>query len=152
MSNYPIRHAREQDSAEITRLASQLGYPATLEAMTTRLQRLLASPNDVVFVAQGADGQLVGWIHGFLSQLLESDYRVEIGGLVVDEHFHRQGVGCDLVCQAEEWATQHGVEQVSVRCRTTRAEAHIFYETLGYSRTKTQIVFQKYLSQPPKAG
>ena len=68
MSRYSIRLAHDQDCAEIARLASQLGYPASGDAMRIRLQRLLASANDVVFVAESAEGGLVGWIHGVVSQ------------------------------------------------------------------------------------
>ena len=147
MSLYSIRQAREQDCAELARLASQLGYPTSNDTMKLRLHRLLSSPNDVVIVAESADGSLVGWIHGVLSQLLESDYRVEIGGLIVDERFHRNGVGRDLVKKVESWAMERGVVQASVRCNTTRAGAHSFYESLGFDRAKTQIVLRKTLSQ-----
>jgi hypothetical protein len=54
-----------------------------------------------------------------------------------------------LVERVEGWAVEHGVGQASVRCRTTRAEAHRFYESLGYSKVKTQIVFRKSLAQRP---
>ena len=142
---HSVRQARQQDCAEIARLAKQLGYPASDDAMRTRLRRLLASSNDTVFVAESDAGGLLGWIHGTLTQFLESDFRVEIAGLVVDEQFHRRGVGRALVKQVEHWALEHGAEQSSVRCRTTRPEAHQFYESLGYSQTKTQIVFRKSL-------
>jgi GNAT superfamily N-acetyltransferase len=134
-----------QDCAEIARLANQLGYPTTSEVMRVRLERLLSSLIDAVFVAEGGEGGLVGWIHGVLSQFLESEHRVEIGGLVVDEGFQRKGIGRELVKRVEAWAREQGVEQASVRCRTTRAEAHLFYEGLGYSRAKTQVVFRKGL-------
>jgi GNAT superfamily N-acetyltransferase len=149
MSRHSIRYAREQDCAEVARLASQLGYPVSDDAMQLRLQRLLASSSDVVFVAEFADGALIGWIHGVLSQFVESDYRVEIGGLVVDARFHRKGIGRDLVERVEDWALEHGVAQASVRCQTARAEAHRFYEGLGYSRAKTQVVFRKSLVRRP---
>jgi GNAT superfamily N-acetyltransferase len=142
MSSCIIRVARLDDAAEIARLATQLGYPASVEEIRPRLERVLASANDVVFVAE-ADALIAGWVHGFLSQLLESDYRVEIGGLVVDEKFHRRGTGRELVRRVEQWAVERGVTQLSVRCRTTRADAHKFYESLGYKAAKTQIVFRK---------
>ena len=145
MSTPPIRQAQEQDCEEIARLAGQLGYPVSGEVMRLRLQRLLASPSDVVYVAESANGRLAGWIHGVLSQFLESDHRVEIGGLVVDERSQRKGVGRDLIKRVEDWAVEQGVTQASVRCRATRAEAHLFYESLGYQRNKTQIVFRKSL-------
>jgi GNAT superfamily N-acetyltransferase len=144
-TNHTTRQAREEDAAELARLSAQLGYPASDDAMVTRLRRLLASPDDAVFVAAAPDGRLIGWIHGFLSRLLESDYRVEIGGLVVDEQFHRKGVGRGLVGQIEKWAAQRSVTECAVRCRTTRPKAHAFYESLGYGRVKTQIVFRKTL-------
>ena len=115
--------------------------------MRTRLKRLLASPSDVVFVAESAAGELAGWIHGVLSQYLESDFRVEIGGLVVDEQFQRRGVGRDLVARVESWAVEHEAQLASVRCRTTRAAAHRFYKSLGYRKAKTQIVFRKPLTK-----
>jgi GNAT superfamily N-acetyltransferase len=147
MLHYFIRQAREQDGAEVARLAGQLGYPAADEVMRRRLGRLLKSSNDVVFVAEAKEGQLVGWIHGVLSQYLESDFRVEIGGLIVDEGFQRQGVGRDLVGRIEAWGAERGVVEASVRCQTKRVGAHRFYESLGYKQAKTQIVFRKRL--PP---
>lgn len=158
MSHFLIRRATDLDSAELARLAGQLGYPASEDTIRRRLQRLLASSNDVVFVAheaqsvEGGSGGLAGWIHGVLSQFLESDYRVEIAGMVVDERFRRQGAGRDLVKRVEDWASGHGAGQCSVRCRTNRAEAHQFYESLGYSQAKTQIVFRKPLPSPCPAS
>ena len=146
MTHHPIRQAREQDCEEIARLAGQLGYPVSGEVMRLRLLRLLASPSDVVYVAESANGGLAGWIHGALSHGGESDHRVEIGGLVVDERSQRKGVGRHLVQRVERWAAGHGVTHASVRCRTTRAEAHVFYERLGYQQTKTQIVFRKSIN------
>src|SRR5579871_1078428 len=115
MPRFPIRPAREQDCVEISRLAAQLGYPASADVLRTRLQRLLASSSDAVFVSEAPNGALVGWIHGVLSQFLESEFRVEIAGLVVDERFHRKGIGRDLVKHIETWALEHGVAQASVR-------------------------------------
>jgi GNAT superfamily N-acetyltransferase len=107
--------------------------------------RLLTDSDNVVFVAESADGDLLGWVHGILSRFLESDLRVEIAGLVVDERFHRKGIGRALMERVEAWAVDRGVAQASVRCRTTRLEAHRFYEGLGFSPAKTQVVFRKSL-------
>lgn len=72
------REAREHDCAEIARLTRQLGYPASDDAMRIRLRRLLSSSHDAIFVAESEEGGLMGWIHGVLSQFLESDFRIEI--------------------------------------------------------------------------
>lgn len=138
-----IRQANERDAAEIARLSVQLGYSTSADEVRQRLQKLLSSSKDLVLIAESTEGEVNGWIHGFLSQLLESDFRVEIGGLIVDEKFQREGIGRKLVNQIEKWGVDCGAIQISVRCNTKRLEAHKFYESLGYSAAKTQVAFRK---------
>jgi GNAT superfamily N-acetyltransferase len=146
MSSHAIRPASEHDAAELARLSAQLGYPASEDQIRARLRRLLASPADALLVAASAEGPLLGWIHGALTQLLESDYRVEICGLIIDAANRRRGLGRELVRRLETWAADHGATQSSVRCRTTRHDAHHFYENLGYTLAKTQLTFRKPLA------
>lgn len=143
MSQQIIRRAVLSDAAELARWSTQLGYPASEAAIHARLTRVNGSRDDCLLVAEDSCGKLVGWIHGFLCQLLESDYRVEIGGLLVDETHRRTGIGRQLVRTIEVWAVEHGAVEISVRCREERAEAHKFYEKLSFRHTKTQRVFRK---------
>lgn len=143
MSNFVIRRAKESDAEQLGRLTSQLGYPVSGGSIRERLARMLGSPTDNVLVAEMPEREPAGWIHGFLSQLLESDYRVEIGGLIVDEKFRRIGIGRRLVQAIEEWAVECGVKELSVRCREERAESHRVYESLSFRHIKTQRVFRK---------
>jgi GNAT superfamily N-acetyltransferase len=143
MSQHTIRRATTSDAAELARLTTQLGYPASESAIRARLMRMINSPDDCLLVAADSTGKLAGWIHGFLSQLLESDYRVEIGGLLVDEAHRRNGIGRRLVKAIEDWAVERGAAEVSVRCREERSESHKFYESLLFKHTKTQRVFRK---------
>ena len=145
MSKHIIRRAVAADAAELTRLTSQLGYgyPASEAAIRLRLLRMIDSSTDCLLVAEDSSGELAGWIHGFLSQLLETDYRVEIGGLLVDDKWRRHGIGRQLVRAIEEWAVERGADELSVRCREERGEAHKFYEGLLFRHTKTQRVFRK---------
>ncbi len=146
VSDHSIRPAAHRDCAALARLVTELGYPTSAEQMNVRLGRLLASTNDLVLVAETTTSPaIVGWIHGTMSQCLEADYRVEIAGLLVNEEFHRRGIATALVRSVEKWGLEQGAVQGSVRCRTTRPEAHLFYERLGYRQNKTQIVFRKAL-------
>ena len=140
-----IRRARISDVGELARLTAQLGYPADTKAMEDRLQRIVSSPIDCLLVAEDSVGQVTGWIHGVRIQLLESEYRVEIGGLIVDEQRRRNGIGRRLVTELESWARESGVAELGVRCRVEREESHRFYESLGLRATKTQRVFRKSL-------
>ena len=143
MSQQTIRRAVESDAEELARLTSQLGYPASPAIIRSRLGRLLPSSEDCLLVAEDSSGKLTGWIHGILAQLLESDGRVEIGGLVVDIEWRRRGIARQLVRALEDWAVERGAAELSVRCREDRAESHKFYESLFFRHIKTQRVFRK---------
>lgn len=145
MSQPIIRGTFETDAGELVRLAAQLGYSVPESAVRSRIARINGSSNDCLLVAENPDGTLAGWIHGYLSQLVESEFRVEIGGLIVDEASRRRGVGRLLVQRIEVWAAEHGARELSVRCQEARHESHRFYESLKFVHTKTQRVFRKRL-------
>ena len=67
-------------------------------------------------------------------------------GLVVDSTARRRGVGRELVDVAENWALAHGLSSLTVRSNSARALSHPFYESLGYSRSKTQHVYTKVVA------
>jgi len=146
MSDLAIREAVEEDAKELARLTSQLGYPVSEESIRMRTAWMLGRADDRLLVAEVSGGELGGWIHGFLCQLLESNFRVEIGGLIVDERRRRSGLGRRLVQAIEDWVLESGASELSVRCREERAESHKFYETLSFRHTKTQRVLRKRLS------
>ena len=145
MSKPIIRQAVESDAAELARLTSQLGYPVAEAAIRVRTARIFGTADHRLLVAEAPGGELAGWIHGFLCQLLESDFRVEIGGLIVDERWRRSGVGRRLVQAIEDWAVESRASELSVRCREERTESHRFYECLSFRHTKTQRVFRKHI-------
>ncbi len=140
-----IRQAQLSDAPELALLTTQLGYPASEKTIRDRLERILSHAENALFVAEGPDHEVAGWIHGFLCQLLESRYRVEIGGLIVGERFRRKGVGQQLVKTIGEWAAEQGASELSVRCREERPEAHEFYQALAFRYVKTQRSFRKQI-------
>lgn len=141
-----VRSATPADAAAIARLSGQLGYPVAVQSLAPRLQCLLASKDQAVFVATAAESEVVGWIHGAEQLLVESGARCEILGLVVDESVRRGGIGRRLVQAAEQWAVARGLSEVSVRSAVARAESHPFYQQLGYERVKSQHVYRKRLA------
>lgn len=138
-----IRSAELRDAPEIARLSGELGYSAGPKVIAQRLEMLLRNTSDKVLVVESSDGTVLGWVHGYLSQLIESNYRVEIGGLVVTANARREGIGRRLITEIETWAKERGAMELSVRCRADREEAHRFYEQLGFACLKTQKVFRK---------
>jgi GNAT superfamily N-acetyltransferase len=139
-----LRPAGMTDAAEITRLCTELGYPASIEDMTARLGVVLSAGDRQVFVVD--DGRkLLGWIGVELRTSLETGRKAEIVGLVVDADARRSGTGRRLVSAAENWVRQHGFDAVMVRSNIVRTESHPFYEEIGFVRRKSQHVYFKTL-------
>ena len=111
--------------------------------MSIRLQAILGSAADLLIVGTVPAGGLVGWLQAHAAQVVESGFRVEITGLVVDPAFRRQGAGRSLVAAAERWAESLSAKAVVVRSNAKRVESHSFYAALGYAPTKTQVVYRK---------
>jgi GNAT superfamily N-acetyltransferase len=153
-SDSRLRVARPDDATRLAALSAMLGYPVAVDSLGARLARLLARPTDLVLVAESAEGEIIGWVHAAEQELLESERRCEILGLVVDAAHRGHGTGRRLVTGAEEWAASRGLELIAVRSNVARTESHPFYERLGYLRVKTQHAYRKRLdlgrtSTPP---
>lgn len=138
-----IRYAIAQDANAIANLSNQLGYRTTANAVHQRLEQMQHLAHSAVFVA-ALDAGVIGWIHIYLCQLLQTDLQAEIGGLVVDDNYRGSGVGRQLLQQVEQWA-QHRCHSIYVRSNIVRDQAHIFYEKMGYNYIKTSLAFRKDL-------
>jgi GNAT superfamily N-acetyltransferase len=140
-----IRKAKRTDAARIAELSAELGYPATAKQIETRFLRLLPKTKHALFVAEGPGAELVGWIHVSVANLIESDVRAEVNGLIVAEAHRSLGAGAKLLEAAENWARTCGCRAVNLRSNVIRERAHKFYERQGYEHYKTQKAFRKPL-------
>lgn len=139
-----IRVASLDDAGAIARLTAQLGYDVDAGDVRVRLSRILPRP-DARFVVAEAGGAPIGWLHASIWEYIELEPFVVVGGLVVDEAYRGRSVGRRLMEEAERWAREQGCAIVRLWSSTARAEAHRFYERLGYARVKTQYSFAKSL-------
>jgi len=147
MDKIRIRAAKPEDGPALAPLSAQLGYPDPAEAIAGRLRGILRRWDHAVFVAEDESGRLLGWIHIFIRPLLILVPHAEVGGLVVDEQCRGEGVGQALLKAAESWARSLRLEQVLIRSRESRVQAHAFYETRGYTRLKISHTFMKSLEE-----
>ena len=129
----------------MARLAGELGYPCAEEVMATRVRRVIGRRGQRLFVAENGAGAVCGWLQASGSDAIESGFRVEIVGLVVESAARRAGVGRRLVAAAEQWAAKIGAETVCARSNIQRRASHLFYRQLGYETVKTQKVYRKRL-------
>jgi GNAT superfamily N-acetyltransferase len=130
-----IRAATSDDAASLSLLVGQLGYPASSEEMPRRLDALKAAGDAVVLVAE-VDGAVVGLLTCHVFATIHSTAPAALlTALVVSEQARGGGVGRRLVARAEEWARAMGAVRIAVTSGAQRAEAHAFYERIGYART-----------------
>ena len=88
---------------------------------------------------------MAGFLNAFVMRTIDSDVRVEIAALVVDDAQRSRGVGALLIEQVEAWGREHGCKTIGLRSNVILDRAHKFYERLGYVHYKTQKSFRKTL-------
>lgn len=141
-----VQRAAPEDYSALTELAEQLGHKDESGKVRARLLDLLTRDDQVVLVAV-VDGEIVGWVHAYLSRPLHKETVVDIVGLVVEKSYRKLGIGRRLLEVIEEWAIKQGCSEVCLCSNIVREEAHKFYQTIGYELIKTQYTFRKILKQ-----
>ena len=116
-------------------LLGELGYPSTEEQAAERIDRISGDPSTWLVVAD-VDGEIAGFGALHVQNLVERDEPgCEVAGLVVGEHFRRRGVGEALMEALEDEARARGSVNLVLNTAHRRADAHAFYEALGYQHT-----------------
>ena len=129
------RPASSEDADRVAELLEQLGYPTSPEAARRRLELLVASHNDEVWVAE-RDGTVVGLVAIHVSASLERDGEVaKVSAIVVDEPARRDGIGQQLMALAEREARRRGCVLLFLTTAERRQDAHAFYRGLGFEET-----------------
>ncbi|MEK7347353.1 MAG: GNAT family N-acetyltransferase [Candidatus Eisenbacteria bacterium] len=140
------RVMREADAPRVAELAGELGYPSTAEQILLRKAVLDRQGMSVVYVAEAANGQIVGWI--VVSEIcsMELDPHAEVKGLVVTGSARSGGVGATLMEAGETWARSRGLKEMVLRSNVIRERAHAFYRRLGYEEQKRQVKLKRRLA------
>jgi aminoglycoside 6'-N-acetyltransferase I len=127
-----VRHAILADADALADLVTQLGYPASPEAMRTRLAHILPR-HDYVTLMGIVDEAVAGFIGVTVRPSYTADeLQGQIIALAVASSFRRRGVGRALVEAAEALLSERGATAVVVTIANRRSDAHAFYERLGY--------------------
>lgn len=127
-----IRAPTDRDASRLASLLGELGYPAEAKDLPRRLARLSGRGDAAAFVAE-TDGVVVGvsTVHTFASIHAEREV-AWLTTLVVAREVRQRGIGRALVTAAERWAREKGCQRLSVTTGLHRADAHAFYDRLGY--------------------
>lgn len=135
------------DAPAVAILSEQLSDPIPSATISERLASPHFTEDHGCYVAE-QDRVVLGWVDVFrVHMLISPHFFAEIGGLVVDANARRQGVGRALMAQAEAWAAEHGYAEIRLRSGLHRTDAHEFYQSIGYTLTKTSHMFRKSIFQ-----
>jgi GNAT superfamily N-acetyltransferase len=139
-----IRSIEPQDADQVATLAEQLGYQRSSPDIKAWIETLPhRSEYQAAFVACIAD-EVVGWIEISVQHHLQSPPHALIGGLVVKDGYRNRQIGLRLCEHVESWTWQRGLPVLRVTSRSTRLDAHRFYERHGYALTKLSHIYEKH--------
>jgi len=129
-----IREAKLEDVFKLTHLYEQLGYPTTTLELEKRLQIIFSHTDYHTLVATKGE-KVVGMIGLIKNHSFEyDDCYIRIAILIVDEDCRGQGIGKELIQEAEKWAKSQDITAIVLNSgnRKDRKQAHEFYQRLGY--------------------
>lgn len=135
-----VRDATIADAPALAPLLGELGYPAAIDALASRLRRMLGRDDQRVLVAE-REGAALGLLalHVFPVLAYDRDLAM-IMALVVTESARGLGVGRALIERAEAIGKSLGASRLMVTTHVRRADAHAFYERLGFEFTGRRYV------------
>lgn len=137
-----VRAVDEGDAEGLVRLYDQLAGdreeaqpagPADARALVARLR---SQPDRWLLVAESG-GAVVGTADAVVVDNLTHGGRpwAVVENVVVDERWRGRGVGHALMDEVVDRARRRGCYKVQLLSRAERADAHRFYEGLGFARS-----------------
>lgn len=135
-----VRDATPDDAPQLAPLLGELGYPVDSSDLLLRMHRLLGRSDQKVLVAE-RENRALGLLalHVFPVLAYDRDL-VMIMALVVTQPARGLGVGRALIDRAEAIGKSLGASRLMVTTHVRRADAHAFYEKLGFEFTGRRYV------------
>ena len=146
--NFLIRHAVAADKPEWLRMRLMLWPEVGNEGLSEDMDRMLADELSPVFVLERPGGELGGFLEAGTRKYAEGCTTGPVGyieGWFVDEDLRGQGLGHQLVREAEDWARSQGLTEMASDTwldNDVSIRAHL---SMGYEEVERLIHFAKTL-------
>lgn len=138
-----IRPAAPEDAETLYAInRDAMGYDYPLEQTRQRLNAVLSSACDKLFVAE-LNGLVSGYVHAANYDCIYAPSLKNILALAVLPQAQGRHVGRRLLGAAEQWAKECGCSGVRLVSGFNRMGAHGFYLACGYTDRKNQKNFIK---------
>jgi RimJ/RimL family protein N-acetyltransferase len=139
-----IRPAEPGDAHALVQLAGEIGGEDGAWLLTTSpsrgggderryLRAVRRHPDAAVYVAEEADGRIVGRLSLARDPHPASRHVADLGLMVAATH-RRRGIGRGLLEQATAWARSVGVRKLELHVFPWNAPAIALYEAFGFER------------------
>jgi GNAT superfamily N-acetyltransferase len=133
-----LREAKGKDGEQLAALFALLGHQITPEQVAKNVKALAKAGEPVLVVAEGAT--LLGACGYHATPMPHRDPAIgRITVLVLAEAARGQGLGRQLIDEAERRLIKLGCGIVEVTSNDRLREAHAFYRHLGYERTSMRF-------------
>ena len=136
-----LRNITILDAEEIQKISNyELGYNVNLNIVKKQIKKLIDDSLHHIIIGYENEQtrKIIGFVHAELYESLYMDTGLNILGLAVDSNFQGQGIGKKLMSSIEEYALNNNISYIRLNSNVCRAEAHKFYESIGYVCDKTQ--------------
>src|SRR5262245_7270556 len=137
-----IRDMVAGDAEQARSLMKQLGYDLDREEFRRRYEAVAADERHALLVAE-LESRLVALLHAYVRPAIDKPPEVVVQALVVDRDQRGKGIGEAMMRRAEAWAQNKGYSSVSLSSHIKRADAHAFYQGLGYQIVATSHLFRR---------
>ena len=139
------RAARREDVAAIVQLLADDGLGAGREVVSDppepgyleAFDKIAANPRALLAVAETPDGAVVGTLQlTFIAGLSNQGAELALVSAVrISSSLRGQGLGEVMMAWAIDEARQRGCRQMELLSHASRADAHRFYERLGFVKS-----------------
>lgn len=149
-----VRLAQPPDLRALAPLLAALWPESPVEEHARELELILAgkAPGTlplVIFVAEGRDGSLIGFLECGLRSHAESCNSSRAVGYVegwyVTEEYRRCGIGKKLLASAEEWARGQGCLEMASDALIDNVLSQNVHQRLGFEAVERSVHFRKAL-------
>lgn len=140
---FEIRECKPVDAYAVCKLnTAELGYDFPEDATKNKIDKLLKSKKDKIFVAV-VEKEVVGYVHANDYDVIYAPHMKNIMGIAVADGYKKNGIGKALLIAVEDWAHETNACGIRLVSGAARTQAHEFYRRCGYDGGKKQINFKK---------
>ncbi|MBA2735959.1 MAG: GNAT family N-acetyltransferase [Pyrinomonadaceae bacterium] len=147
--NFIVRPLRENDIGEWFRLRQMLWDGSSEEEHKAEMMDIYEhTETQLVLVAEVAENLLGGFLEASIRPFVEDCHSDHVGyleGWFVEDKYRRNGIGRQLVSEAEKWAKRKGATEMASDAEVGNEMSLEAHQNLGYEETSRLVHLRKDL-------